>query len=166
MKIYFIHTHTFWNFLKIPCFKIPIFFSINVFYFFKFYFIFKLYNIVLVLPYIKMNLPQAYILTVLQVLHSIYSLSWYISIFVGSHYSTQMFSQVVLVVKNLPANAGDERDAGLTLELGRCPGIGIGNSLQYSCLENSMNRGGCVGYSPWGHKESDMTERLCTEYKK
>ena len=61
-------------------------------------------------------------------------------IFVGSHYSTQMFSQVVLVVKNLPANAGDERDAGLILELGRYPGIGIGNSLQYSCLENSMNR--------------------------
>ena len=52
-----------------------------------------------------------------------------------------MFSQVVLVVKNLPANAGGERDAGLISELGRYPGIGIGNSLRHSCLENSMKRG-------------------------
>ena len=42
------------------------------------------------------------------------------------------------VVKNLPANAGDERDAGLIPESGRFPGGGYGNPFQYSCLENSM----------------------------
>ena len=39
-------------------------------------------------------------------------------------------------------------------------GEGNGNLLQYSCLENSMDKGTCQGYSPWGCKESDATERL------
>ena len=50
-------------------------------------------------------------------------------------------SQVVLVVKNLPANVGDVRDAGLIPGLGRSAGGGHGNPLQYSCLENSMDGG-------------------------
>ena len=45
------------------------------------------------------------------------------------------------VVKNLPANAGDTRDAGLIPGSGRFPGEGNGNPLQYSCLESSMDRG-------------------------
>ena len=45
-------------------------------------------------------------------------------------------SQVVLVIKNLPANAGDRRDVGLIPGSGRSPGRGHGNPLQYSCLEN------------------------------
>ena len=49
--------------------------------------------------------------------------------------------QVVLVVKNPPANAGDIRDAGLIPGSGRSPGGGDGNTLQSSCLENSMDRG-------------------------
>ena len=49
-------------------------------------------------------------------------------------------SQVVLVVKNLPANAGDIRDTGLIPGLGGSPGGGHGNPLQYSCLENLMDR--------------------------
>ena len=49
--------------------------------------------------------------------------------------------QVVLVVKNLAANAGDLRDAGLIPESGRRPGGGHGSPLQYSCLENPMDRG-------------------------
>ena len=44
-------------------------------------------------------------------------------------------SQAVLVVKNLPVNAGDVRDRGLIPGLGRSPGGGNGNSLQCSCLE-------------------------------
>ena len=44
------------------------------------------------------------------------------------------------VIKNLPANAGDE-DVGLTPESGRSPGVGNSNPLQYSCLENSTDRG-------------------------
>ena len=50
-------------------------------------------------------------------------------------------SQVALVVKNPPANAGDVRDAGLIPGLGRSPGGRNGNLLQYSCLENPMDRG-------------------------
>ena len=45
------------------------------------------------------------------------------------------------VVKNLPVNAGDTGDAGLIPGLGRCLGGGHGNPLQYSCLENPMDRG-------------------------
>ena len=41
----------------------------------------------------------------------------------------------------MPANAGDERDLGLILVLGRSPGGGNGNPLQYSCLENPMDKG-------------------------
>ena len=48
---------------------------------------------------------------------------------------------VVLLVKNLPANAGDIRDVGLIPGLGRSPGEGHGNPLHYSCLENPMDRG-------------------------
>ena len=69
-----------------------------------------------------------------------------------------MASQVALVVKNLPANAGDIRDAGSTPGLGRSPGEGQGNPLQYSCLENPTDKRSVVGYSPWGCAESDMTE--------
>ena len=50
-------------------------------------------------------------------------------------------SQVALVVKNLPANAEDVRDTGLIPGLGRSPGGGHGNLLQYSCLENPTDRG-------------------------
>ena len=49
-------------------------------------------------------------------------------------------SQVVLVVKNPPANAGDIIDAGSIPGLEISPGGGHGNPLQYSCLENSMDR--------------------------
>jgi len=48
---------------------------------------------------------------------------------------------VLLVVKNPPANAGGIRDAGSILGWGRSLGGGHGNSFQYSCLENPMNRG-------------------------
>jgi len=41
----------------------------------------------------------------------------------------------------LPANAGDGRDLGLILGLGRSPGVGNGNPLQYSCLEKPMDKG-------------------------
>ena len=45
------------------------------------------------------------------------------------------------MVKNLPANAGDIIDAGSTSGLGRSPAVGNGNPLQYSCLENPMDKG-------------------------
>ena len=45
------------------------------------------------------------------------------------------------MVKNLPANTGEVKDAGSMPGLGRPPGGGHGNPLQYSCLENPMDRG-------------------------
>ena len=49
--------------------------------------------------------------------------------------------QVALVVKNLPAKAGDTTDLGLIPGWGRSPGGGNGNPLQHSCQENPMDRG-------------------------
>ena len=57
------------------------------------------------------------------------------------------------MVKNPSANAGDVRDEGSIPRLGGFPGGGHGNPLQYSCLENPMDRGAW-----WGCKELDTTE--------
>ena len=69
-------------------------------------------------------------------------------------------SRVVLMVKNLPANVGDLREAGSIPRSGRSPGGGHGNPPQYSCLENPHGQRNLAGYSLWGLKELDMTERL------
>ena len=53
-----------------------------------------------------------------------------------------MAYSVATVIKNAPANSGDLRDMGSVPGLGRCPGGGHGHPLQYSCLENPMDRGG------------------------
>ena len=63
----------------------------------------------------------------------------------------------MLVVKTLPASAGDARDTGLILGLGRSPGVGDENLLQYSCLENSVVRGA------WQARLPDTTEQLNTQ---
>ena len=49
---------------------------------------------------------------------------------------------------------------GLIPGFGRYSGGGNGNPLHYSCLEKSHGQRKQAGYSPWGHKESDMTEQL------
>ena len=67
-------------------------------------------------------------------------------------------SQVALVVKNLPANAGDIRDAGSIPGSRRSPEGGHGDPLQYSCLENPHGQRSLVGYGPKGCKELNMTE--------
>ena len=56
-------------------------------------------------------------------------------------YAYKWASQVVLLIKSLPANAGDARDMSLIPGLGRSPGGGHGNPFQYSFLENSMDGG-------------------------
>ena len=75
----------------------------------------------------------------------------------------RFFTTRSLVVKNLSSNPGDAKNTCQIPGLGRSPGVGNGNPLQYSCLENSMNRG------PWGCRESDtlgMTQRLSTAHTK
>ena len=62
------------------------------------------------------------------------------------------------MIKNPSANAGDVRDAGLIPRLGRSPGEGNGNSLQYSCLENPMDRGAWQATVHGVAKELDTTE--------
>ena len=61
------------------------------------------------------------------------------------------------VSKKPACNAGD---TGSISGLGRSPAGGRGNPLQYSCLDNPHEQRSLRGYSPWGHKESDTTERL------
>ena len=65
------------------------------------------------------------------------------------------------MVNNSPASVRDVRDVGLIPGLGRSPGIGNGNPLQYSCLGKSHGQRSLVGYSSRGHKESGMTEYAC-----
>ena len=72
-------------------------------------------------------------------------------------YDTYGEAQVGSVVKNLPANAGD---ADLILGLGRSPGEGNSNPLQYSCLGNPMDRGEWQLTVQGVAKELDMTEQL------
>ena len=70
-------------------------------------------------------------------------------------------SWVALVVKNTPANAGDKRDEDLSPELGRSPGGGHGNPVQYSgSLGEPHGQRSLAVHSPSGHKESDATEAI------
>ena len=62
------------------------------------------------------------------------------------------------MVKNLPANAGDIRDTGLIPGSGRYPRVGNGNTLQYYLPGRFHGQRSLMGYSPWDHKESDMTK--------
>ena len=63
--------------------------------------------------------------------------------------------------KESSCNAGDLDSVP---RLGRSPGGGHGNQLQYSCLENPHGQRSLSGYSPWGHKELDTTEGLSTAH--
>ena len=69
-------------------------------------------------------------------------------------------SEVLQLVKNLPAKAGAARDAGSNRESGRSPSEGNDNPFQSSCLRNPMGCGQwrLAGYSPWGGRVSDTTE--------
>ena len=77
----------------------------------------------------------------------------------GTKYKEPQGYPGALVVKNLPANAGDVKDSGSIPGPGRSPGERNGNPLQYSCLENPMGRGTwrAIVHS---HTESNMTEQL------
>ena len=80
--------------------------------------------------------------------------------------NSSMRSQVALVVKNLPANAGDIRDVGSIPELERSPGEGHSNPFQYSCLENPMDRSGLqsTGSQRVRHNWSNIVHTAHTHY--
>ena len=71
---------------------------------------------------------------------------------------------MVIYVKGFPGGSDGKEpacnagDLGSILGLGRYPGGGHGNPIQYSCLENPNGQRSLEGYSPWGCKELDMTE--------
>ena len=69
-------------------------------------------------------------------------------------------SQVALVVKNPPSNAGDTGDVGSIPSRGRLLGVGNSNLLQHSLPGKFRGQRSLVGYNPWGHRESNTTE--CT----
>ena len=73
---------------------------------------------------------------------------------------TNRASHEALVVKNLPANAGDIRDADSIPGWGRYPEVGHGNPLQDPCLESPHGERNLAGYSLLGSKESEKTQRL------
>ena len=73
---------------------------------------------------------------------------------------------MALVVKNMPASAGNVTDAGSIPGLGRSPGRGNDKPLQYSCLGESYGQRSLAGYKPVGCQESDMTEDTCTHFQK
>ena len=82
-------------------------------------------------------------------------------VYIHTYLYIYMASQVVLVVKNLPANAGDIRDAGLIPGLERSPGGRNGNPFQYSSPGNPMDRRGrWATVHGAGHQESDSTEQM------
>ena len=73
---------------------------------------------------------------------------------------------MALVVKNLPAGAGDMRDAGLVPGSGRSPGGGHSNPLQCSCLENPMDRRAWWAVVLRATKSQTQLKRLSTHTKK
>ena len=74
----------------------------------------------------------------------------------GNCYTKQPWAFLVAqTLKESTCNAGD---LGSIPGLGRSPGGGHGNPLQYCCLENPHRQWSLAGYNPWGRKESDRTE--------
>ena len=80
-------------------------------------------------------------------------------------YSLHEASQVVPVVKNLPANAGHLRDADSVPGSGRSPGGGHGNLLQFSCLEKPMDRGvwWVIQHRVAESDTTEVTEHACAQ---
>ena len=68
---------------------------------------------------------------------------------------------MALAVKNPPANAGDTRDEGSFPGLGRSPGEGNGDTPVF-LPGKAYGQRSLAGYGPWGHEESETTERLST----
>ena len=98
--------------------------------------------------------------------HSILPLHSYPNFYVSGCILSAVYTNAFCITLG---HAGDAINVDSTPGLGRSPGGGNGNPPQYSCLENSMDRGtSLVDYSPWNHKELGLTEHhqhyCCHEY--
>ena len=77
--------------------------------------------------------------------------------------------QIKTTILGLPVGSDSRESASNVEDLGSIPGLGRsprgapGNPLQYSCLESPHEQRSLAGYSPWGRKELDTTERLTTK---
>ena len=91
----------------------------------------------------------------------IYALSQ-IPCYFNLQFIEKISSQIHHHLKNLPANAGDKRDAGSTCGMGRSPGGGNSNPFQYSCLENPRGQRILAGYSPEVPKSQRQLKQLST----
>ena len=107
------------------------------------------------------------ILTVYIYVHTYIYIHIHTYIYIYTHIHTYIYIYTYIygfpgdsVVKSLLASAGDARDMGSIPRSGRSLGVENGNLLQYSCLENPHGQRSLAGYSPWGHKDSDLTEQL------
>ena len=69
-----------------------------------------------------------------------------------------IFPFAPLVAQMEKESTGNVKDLGSILGLGKSPGGEHGHPLQYSCLESPHGQRSLVGYSPWGHRESDTAE--------
>ena len=87
-------------------------------------------------------------------------------------FSFQYLSNISKRWKGFPGGSDSKEsacnvgDLGSNPGLGRSPGGGHGNPLQYSCLENPCWQRSLAGCNPWGHKQSDTTDRLSTHMNK
>ena len=93
--------------------------------------------------------------------------------FLSLLYPTFYFAEIFYIVHRhpfFPSGSVSNKSACIVGDsssipgLGRSPGEGHGNPLQYSCLENPSGQGNLAGYSPWSHKESNTAEQLILSF--
>ena len=95
----------------------------------------------------------------IKLIQALFRILWILFILLGDAHMHVHFT-CSFVMTHDEESACDAGDLGLISGLGRSPGEGNGNPLQYSWWENPHGQRSLEGYSPWGHKEPDMTDRL------
>ena len=108
-----------------------------------------------------MLVTQHLLLSVFFILTILVDMRWYLVVLISIYLINNDIEGFPggAVVKNLPPNAGDTREAGSIPGLGRSPSVGNGNPLQYSCLENSKDRG---AWRATVHRVTKSQTRLST----
>ena len=95
----------------------------------------------------------------IKLIQALFRILWILFILLGDAHMHVHFT-CSFVMTHDEESACDAGDLGLISGLGRSPGEGNGNPLQYSWRENPHGQRSLEGYSPWGRKESDMTEQV------